>query len=75
MILKEGGAKVVERLFSPNESRLSCVIAPPDTYPAIIERTKKLKIPLLSPEWIIQSLFHGYISLSVIELIGSMQQT
>jgi hypothetical protein len=55
--LKEAGAKVVERLFSDAESRLDVVIASKDADDAIIERSQQLKIPLVSSEWIIQSLY------------------
>jgi hypothetical protein len=41
-----------------SESRLDCVISEAgEASSEIVERTKKLKIPLLAPEWIIQSLF------------------
>jgi len=60
MILREmEGIKVVERLFSETENRLACVLSDPNPQEIMIARTKKLKIPLLSPEWVIQSLYVG----------------
>ncbi len=54
--MKEGGAKVVERLFSPQESRIECIVS--DTRPGeyLEAKFKRLKVPVLNKEWIVQSL-------------------
>ena len=60
MILKEAGAKVVDRLFSSgDELRLDCILT--DGIPNFIieERAKKLKLPLVLTQWVIQCLVDG----------------
>ncbi|ELR22641.1 BRCA1 C Terminus (BRCT) domain containing protein [Acanthamoeba castellanii str. Neff] len=56
LVLKEGGAKVVERLFTPQEDRVECIVSPPDPDDYLKVKFKKLRVPVVGKQWIIQSL-------------------
>jgi hypothetical protein len=56
LILKEAGAKTVTRLFSESETRIDMIVSDAKIDEAARARIKKLKIPLLSAEWVVQSL-------------------
>jgi len=56
MILKEAGAKVVERLFSSSACRLDCILTDERPTEIVVERANKLHIPLVRTVWIVECL-------------------
>ena len=58
-LLREAGASVAARLFSSREDRLDCVVTDGYPEPEDEQRVKKLNKPMVSTEWVIQSLILG----------------
>jgi hypothetical protein len=56
LVLREGGAKVVKRLYTPQEKRIECIVSDPDPTAYLATKFEELQIPVVSKEWIIQSL-------------------
>lgn len=56
--MKEAGAKVVDRLYSENESRIDYIVSSPQFESHIYERAASLQIPFVTVEWVIQSLIN-----------------
>jgi hypothetical protein len=54
MILREAGARVVERLFTAAENRLEYILADPNPPRGVPQRAEYLNIPVVSPEWVIE---------------------
>lgn len=56
-MLKEGGAKVVQRLYTPQEGRIECIVSDPNPTDYLAAKFRELEVPVVSKEWIVQSLF------------------
>lgn len=46
----------MDRLFTPNENRIDYIVSSSQLESHIFERASKLKAPLVTVEWVIQSL-------------------
>jgi BRCA1 C Terminus (BRCT) domain len=53
-VLKEAGAKIVQRLFSENSDRLDYILADKPPEKEVLERAQKADIPVTTVEWVIE---------------------